>query len=83
MDAKEDKPRWLIENSDTEESSDFYSSNDEFDAHMRDDGGSSAEEENELKDYLRRNAREERNLEKNARLEEVERKKDLEKLERM
>ena len=64
--AKDDKPRWLIENSETEESSDFYSSNDEFAAHMRDDGGSSADEENALKDYLRRNAREERKIEKEA-----------------
>lgn len=49
----EDKPRWLIEDSQTEESSDFYSSNDEFAAHRRSDGNSSAEEENKLKDYLR------------------------------
>jgi len=30
---------------------------------MRSDGNSSAEEENKLKDYLRRNAREERKIE--------------------
>jgi hypothetical protein len=53
----DDKPRWIIEESHSEESSDFYSSNDEEAAHMRHDGNSSAEEENKLKDYLRREAR--------------------------
>ena len=62
-----EKPRWIIEESTSgSESSDFWDSDDEEAAHMRHDGNSSAEEENKLKDYLRREAREERAIEKQA-----------------
>ena len=47
-----------------EESSDYFTSNDEDQDHVRNDGGSSADEENRLKDFLRRNAKEERALRK-------------------
>lgn len=46
--------------SEGEESSDYFTSNDEDQDHVRHDGGSSADEENRLKDFLRRNAKEER-----------------------
>jgi hypothetical protein len=69
--TEEDKPRWLIENSQTEEDSDFFNSSGEDDAaHKRNDGCSSAEEENNMKDELRRLAREERDREKQRKLNE-------------
>ena len=69
--TEEDKPRWLIENSQTEEDSDFFNSSGEDDAaHKRNDGCSSAEEENKMKDELRRLAREERDREKQRKLNE-------------
>ncbi len=55
-----EKERWMIETTTSEESSGFWTSHDEEDAHIRKDGGSSADEENRLKDFVRRNAREER-----------------------
>ena len=59
--ATKEKQRWMVETStEGEESSGFYTSNDEDQAHVRHDGGSSADEENRLKDFLRRNARQER-----------------------
>ena len=79
----ESKPRWIIEESQSEESSDFYSSDDNEAAHMRHDGNSSAEEENHLKDYLRRNAREERKLEQKAKAELNQREKDMKQIEEM
>ena len=46
----------MIETSTSEESSGFWTSHDEEDEHIRKDGGSSADEENRLKDFVRRNA---------------------------
>lgn len=66
---EEDKPRWIIEESTSEDSSENYSS-DENALHMRHDGDSSADEENRLKDYLRRNAKEEKSLEQMAKIKE-------------
>jgi hypothetical protein len=67
MEHGKEKERWMIETStDGEESSEYFTSNDEDAHHIRHDGGSSAEEENRLKDFLRRNAREERDLRKLA-----------------
>ena len=81
---KENKPRWLIEDSQSpEESSDFWSSNDEEAMHMRHDANSSAEEENRLKDYLRRNAREERAQEKTSKINATERKEDMRQIEEL
>lgn len=50
---------------------------------MRQDGGSSADEENRLKDFLRRNAKEERAMRKNALNEEEVRSKDLKMIEKL
>ena len=61
-----EKERWMVETETSEESSGFWTSHDEEDAHIRKDGGSSADEENTLKDFVRRNAKEERDLEKKA-----------------
>jgi hypothetical protein len=61
-----EKERWMIETSTSEESSGFWTSHDEEDDHIRKDGGSSAEEENRLKDFVRRNAREERDAQRKA-----------------
>ena len=56
----------FIEPETSGEESDTLFESDEQDAsnalHMRDDGGSSADEENRLKDFLRRNAKEERDV---------------------
>lgn len=53
-----EKERWMIESeTEGEASSNFYTSNDEDQLHVRHDGGSSADEENRLKDFVRRNAR--------------------------
>ena len=71
MERGKEKERWFIETStDGDSSSDFFTSNDENEDHIRHDGGSSADEENRLKDFLRRNAREERDMRKNAEAEE-------------
>ena len=71
MEHGKEKERWMIETStEGEESSDQFLSNDEDADHIRHDGGSSADEENRLKDFLRRNAREERELRKMAEQEE-------------
>jgi hypothetical protein len=79
-----EKQRWMIETStEGEESSDYFTSNDEDRDHIRHDGGSSAEEENRLKDFLRRNAREERAMRKNAVTEEAQRAVDLKEIERL
>ena len=52
MDRGKEKERWLIETStDGEESSDYFTSGDEDRDHIRHDGGSSADEENRLKDH--------------------------------
>ena len=56
----------MIETETESESSGFWTSHDEEDAHMRHDANSSAEDENTLKDFVRRNAREERDLHKKA-----------------
>ena len=61
-----EKERWMIETTTSEESSGFWTSHDEEDAHIRKDGGSSADEENRLKDFVRRNAREERDQQRQA-----------------
>ncbi len=66
-----------------EESSDYFTSNDEDRDHIRQDGGSSAEEENRLKDFLRRNAKEERAMRLKAQQEEGQREKDLKTIERL
>ena len=50
---------------------------------MRHDGDSSAEEENNLKDYLRREARRERKEEKEAKEMSKERERDLKRIEEM
>ena len=66
-----EKQRWMIETStEGEESSDYFTSEDDDADHIRQDGGSSADEENRLKDFLRRNAKEERALRKQATVEE-------------
>lgn len=66
-----------------EESSDYFTSNDEDRDHIRQDGGSSADEENRLKDFLRRNAKEERAIRKHALNEEEQRTKDLKIIEKL
>ena len=84
MDRGKEKERWLIETStDGEESSDYFTSGDEDRDHIRHDGGSSADEENRLKDFLRRNAREERQMRKQAEEEENQREKDLATIEKL
>ncbi len=84
MEHGKEKERWMIETStDGEESSEYFTSNDEDAHHIRHDGGSSAEEENRLKDFLRRNAREERDLRKLAIHEEQQRENDLKLIERL
>jgi hypothetical protein len=71
MDGNKEKQRWMIETeSEGEESSDYFTSNDEDQDHVRHDGGSSADEENRLKDFLRRNAKEERAMRRQATAEE-------------
>lgn len=65
-----EKERWMVETETSSESSGFWTSHDEEDAHMRHDGNSSADEENRLKDFIRRNAREERDLHKVAKEKE-------------
>jgi hypothetical protein len=71
MDRGKEKERWFIETStEGEESSDYFNSDDDDADHIRKDGGSSADEENRLKDFLRRNAKEERANRKNALNEE-------------
>ena len=50
---------------------------------MRHDGNSSAEEENKFKDYVRRQAREEHNLEKQAKQKVKEREADMKKIEEL
>ena len=70
MVAGVEKERWMIETSTEEESSDYFTSHDEEDAHIRQDQNSSAEEENRLKDFIRRNAREERDLYKTSEVAE-------------
>lgn len=84
MEHGKEKERWMIETStEGEESSEYFTSNDEDQHHVRHDGGSSAEEENRLKDFLRRNAREERDLRKLAEHEETQRDKDIKLIERL
>ena len=78
-----DKPRWIIEESQSEQSSDFYSSNDEEAAHMRHDGNSSAEEENKFKDYIRRQAREEHDQAKVAKEQVKQREIDMKRIEEL
>ena len=55
----EDKPRYFVETDTEEENSDSFGSDDNDRAHHRQDNNSSADDENALKDYFRRNAREE------------------------
>ena len=62
----QDKAGWLIEETTTEESSTNFTSDDEEAPHIRKDANSSADEENTLKDFLRRNAREEHEIKKAA-----------------
>ena len=50
---------------------------------MRHDGDSSAEEENKLKDYLRREARAERKVEKDAKYVEKQRSVDMRTIEEL
>jgi len=84
MQYGKEKQRWMIETStEGEESSDYFTSNDEDRDHIRQDGGSSAEEENRLKDFLRRNAKEERAMRLKAQQEEGQREKDLKTIERL
>ena len=78
-----EKERWMVETETSSESSGFWTSHDEEDAHMRHDARSSAEEENTLKDFLRRNAREERDLEKKAKEKEKQREMDMKVIERL
>lgn len=73
MQNGKEKERWMIETETSSESSGFWTSHDEEDAHIRHDANSSAEEENTLKDFLRRNAREERDLHKKAENSEKQR----------
>ena len=78
-----EKERWMVETETSSESSGFWTSHDEEDAHIRKDGNSSADEENTLKDFLRRNAREERDLEKRAKDAERQREEDMKVIERL
>ena len=78
-----EKERWMIETETSSESSGFWTSHDEEDAHIRKDGNSSAEEENTLKDFIRRNAKEERDLEKVAKEKERQREIDMKVIERL
>ncbi|CDW78278.1 UNKNOWN [Stylonychia lemnae] len=55
----EDKVRYFIETTTEEENSDSFGSDDQDRPHLRQDGNSSADDENALKDFFRRNAREE------------------------
>ena len=71
-----------MEETTTEEDSDYWSSDDYDQHHIRKDNCSSAEEENSLKDMLRRNAREERDAFKYVKDLETERKKDLKFIEK-
>jgi hypothetical protein len=64
--GKADKARWLIEETTDEESSEYWTSDDADASHIRKDNNSSAEDENTLKDFFRRNAREERDFAKKA-----------------
>ena len=73
----------MIETETESESSGFWTSHDEEDAHIRKDAHSSAEEENTLKDFLRRNAREERDLHKKAEGKEKQREEDMKIIERL
>ena len=50
---------------------------------MRHDGDSSADEENKLKDYLRREARQERRVEKDAKNVEQQRVQDMKTIEEL
>ena len=72
-----EKERWMVETDTSSESSGFWTSHDEEDAHIRKDANSSADEENTLKDFLRRNAREERDLEKQAKEKARQREEDM------
>ena len=78
-----EKERWMVETETSSESSGFWTSHDEEDAHIRHDGHSSAEEENTLKDFIRRNAREERDLNLKARVKENQRSIDMKVIERL
>ena len=78
-----EKERWMVETETSEESSGFWTSHDEEDAHIRKDGGSSADEENTLKDFVRRNAKEERDLEKKAKGAEKQRVVDMKLIEKL
>ena len=78
-----EKERWMIETETSSESSGFWTSHDEEDHHIRKDANSSAEEENTLKDFLRRNAREERDNEKKAKERENQREIDMKVIERL
>ena len=73
----------MIETETSSESSGFWSSHDEEDAHIRKDQNSSADEENTLKDFLRRNAREERDMEKLAKDKNRQREEDMQVIERL
>ena len=83
MQHGKEKERWMVETETSEESSGFWTSHDEEDAHIRKDGGSSADEENTLKDFVRRNAKEERDFEKKAKDAEGQRVIDMKLIEKL
>ena len=78
-----EKERWMVETETSSESSGFWTSHDEEDAHIRKDANSSADDENTLKDFIRRNAKEERDLTKKAEVKEKQREMDMKVIERL
>ena len=78
----EDKVRYFIETTTEEENSDSFNSDDCDRPHIRQDGNSSADDENKLKDFFRRNAREEFYSDKKVKNLEKDRKEDFKVIEK-
>eukprot|EP00347_Sterkiella_histriomuscorum_P008144 403346211 len=77
------EPRYFEENSTTDSGSDQYDSDEHDKPHIRQDGNSSADDENTLKTFFRRNAAEEVENERYMKKFEETRRKDMKKIEKL